>query len=198
MTSSLWLSLLGFSFVSSITPGPNNVMLLASGLNFGFPRSVPHMFGIAFGFVILLLVIGLGLGGLFVAFPALHRALAVLGAAYLVYLAWKVATGGEIAVGETRARPMTAYEAALFQWVNPKAWVMAITGMAFYVDPAHPIASVIGVAVAFGIVNLPCISVWAGLGASLRTFLADPRRRRIFNVAMGLLLLASVVPMVLE
>jgi len=189
-------ALMVFSFVSSITPGPNNFMLLASGVNFGFTRSIPHMLGIGVGFASLLLGVGLGLGALLVAYPGLHLALKVLGGAYLLYLAWRIATSRTMGNGkDDKARPMTFMEAAAFQWVNPKAWVMAVTAMAIYTDPQMPFGSVLLVTLAFALVNLPCVSSWTAFGLALRGFLSDPTRLKWFNIAMGVALALTLWPM---
>src|SRR3954468_20974623 len=112
-----------YAFVTSITPGPNNFMLLASGVNFGFWRTVPHMLGISVGFASLLIGVGCGLGAMLVAFPALHTSLKIAGGAYLLYLSWRIASSRSLATdGEAGARPMTLIESAAFQWINPKAW----------------------------------------------------------------------------
>ncbi|MDN2580328.1 LysE family translocator [Aquibium sp. ELW1220] len=195
MSLDLFAALVGFAFVSSVTPGPNNMMLLASGVNFGFRRTVPHMLGIGFGFASLLLGVGFGLGALLAAFPALHLALKIAGGAYLLYLAWRIATSRTLAEAGSASRPMSFSEAAAFQWVNPKAWVMAVTAMAIYTTPEAPVLSVLLVAAAFALVNLPSVSVWAGFGTALRGWLSDPVRLRWFNVAMGLLLVATLWPM---
>jgi threonine/homoserine/homoserine lactone efflux protein len=202
MTPDVFAALLLFAFVTSITPGPNNLMLMASGVNFGFARTVPHMLGIGAGFLSLLLGVGFGLGAVLAAWPPLHMALKAAGGVYLLYLAWRIAmartmapAGASDAQGEGRARPMSFLEAAAFQWVNPKAWVMAVTAMAVYASPQSPFVSVVVVAAAFALVNLPCVSSWAGFGVALRGFLADPVRLKWFNIAMGLLLVASLWPM---
>jgi threonine/homoserine/homoserine lactone efflux protein len=196
MLTDTLLALIAYSFVTSITPGPNNLMLLSSGVNFGFSRSIPHMLGIGIGFVVLLLAVGFGLGAVLSAFPALHTALKIAGSAYLLYLAWKIAMTRSVSGREGQnVRPLTFLDAAAFQWVNPKAWVMAVTAMAVYSDPRSPFVSVLLISAAFGIVNLPCISVWAGFGTALRGFLADPVRLKWFNIAMGLLLAATLWPM---
>jgi threonine/homoserine/homoserine lactone efflux protein len=195
MSLDLFAALVGFAFVSSVTPGPNNMMLLASGVNFGFRRTVPHMLGIGFGFASLLLGVGFGLGALLAAFPALHLALKVAGGAYLLYLAWRIATSRTLAEAGSASQPMSFAAAAAFQWVNPKAWVMAVTAMAIYTNPEAPVLSVLLVAAAFALVNLPSVSVWAGFGTALRGWLSDPVRLRWFNVAMGLLLAATLWPM---
>jgi threonine/homoserine/homoserine lactone efflux protein len=196
MSLDVFLALLAYAFVTSITPGPNNFMLLSSGVNFGFVRTVPHMLGIAIGFLVLLLAVGFGLGAVLTAFPALHTALKVAGSAYLLYLAWKIATSRSMSgKSEAGAQPLRFIDAAAFQWVNPKAWVMAVTAMAVYTDPARPFLSVVLIAVAFALVNLPSVSTWAGFGTALRGFLSDPARLKWFNIAMGLLLAATLWPM---
>lgn len=196
MTLDLFLALIVFAFVTSVTPGPNNFMLLASGVNFGFWRTVPHMAGIGVGFFVLLLAVGFGLGAVLVAVPALNLALKIAGGLYLVYLAWRIAMSRSLSgQGEDRARPMTFLEAAAFQWVNPKAWVMAVTAMAVYTDPQRPFVTVLIVGVAFALTNFPSVSVWAGFGVALRGFLSEPVRLKWFNIAMGLLLLATLWPM---
>ena len=192
----VFFALLVFAFVSSVTPGPNNLMLLASGVNFGFRRTVPHMAGIGFGFWLLLMAVGLGLGAMLSAFPTLHLALKIAGGAYFCYLAWRVATSRSMGSGGTaQSRPMTFLEAVAFQWINPKAWVMAVTAMAIYTDPQRPLLTVVLVAAAFAIVNFPSVSVWAAFGVALRGFLADPVRLKWFNIAMGVLLAATLIPM---
>jgi threonine/homoserine/homoserine lactone efflux protein len=196
MSADVLAALAVYAFVTSITPGPNNVMLLASGVNFGFWRSVPHMFGISAGFALLLVGVGLGLGALLAAFPALDTALKISGGAYLLYLAWRIAASRSLGKdGDANLRPMRFVEAAAFQWVNPKAWVLAVTSMAFYTNPERPFLSVALVVVVFTLVNLPSVSCWAGFGMALRGFLADPIRLRWFNVGMGALLVATLWPM---
>lgn len=196
MSIEAFLALLVYAFVTSITPGPNNLMLLTSGVNFGIARTVPHMLGISVGFLVLLLCVGFGLGAVLTALPALHTALKVAGAVYLLYLAWKIALSRSLSgKGEAKARPMRFIDAAAFQWVNPKAWVMAITAMAVYTNPVHPFISVALISVAFAVVNLPSVSVWAGFGTALRGFLSDPARLKWFNIAMGLLLAGTLWPM---
>ncbi|MET3660762.1 LysE family translocator [Aquamicrobium ahrensii] len=197
MTSDILFALAAYAFVSSITPGPNNFMLLSSGVNFGFVRSIPHMLGIGIGFVVLLLAVGFGLGAVLTAFPALHTALKIVGGAYLLYLAWKIAMSRSVeSGGDGSAQPMTFLQAAAFQWVNPKAWVMAVTAMAVFSNPANPFLSVVLISVVFGVINLPCVSSWAGFGMAMRGFLSDPMRLKWFNIAMGVLLAATLWPMV--
>ncbi len=197
MSLEAFTALIIFAFVTSITPGPNNLMLLASGVNFGFVRTIPHMLGIGGGFLSLLLGVGFGLGAVLTAFPSLHLALKLAGGAYLLTLAWRVAMSRQMGKAGDGAgsRPMTFLESAAFQWVNPKAWVMAVTAMAVYTNPEAPFLSVMLVALAFAAVNLPSVSSWAGFGTALRGFLSDPLRLKWFNIAMGLLLAATLWPM---
>jgi threonine/homoserine/homoserine lactone efflux protein len=195
MSADAFLALLIYAFVASVTPGPNNFMLLTSGVNFGFWRTL-HILGIATGFMTLLLATGFGLGAVLAAYPSLHLSLTIAGGAYLLYLALKIAMsrsmGGKY---EEKSRPMKFLEAAAFQWVNPKAWVMAVTAMAVYSNPERPFLSVLLITSAFSLVNLPSVSSWAGFGMALRGFLADPTRLKWFNIAMGVLLAATLWPM---
>jgi threonine/homoserine/homoserine lactone efflux protein len=197
MTLESFLALGLYSFASSITPGPNNLMLLASGVNFGFRRTIPHMLGIAFGFTTMLVLVGVGLGAALDLVPGLFVALKIACVLYLLWLAYGLATSGSLASGSARARPMRFIEAALFQFVNPKAWAMALTAMALYTHPDDYFMSVLVVAGMFGAINLPSVSTWAGFGVALRGFLSDPGRLKLFNRGMAALLLVSTVPFVL-
>ena len=185
-------ALAAFAFVSSITPGPNNLMLWASGMNFGFRATRWHLVGVNLGFSSLLLAVGLGLGTLFQRWPALSVVLRALGSAYLVYLAWRVANAGR-ASAVTSSRPLTFWEAVAFQYVNPKAWVMGVTAAGSFIPSTMPALSGAGALTAvFAVVNLPCITTWAAAGTGIGSLLTDDRRRRIVNGALGLLLLATV------
>ncbi len=196
MSADVFLALLAFAFVTSVTPGPNNLMLLSSGVTFGFRRTIPHMLGIGVGFVVLLLAVGAGLGGLLATLPWLYTALKIAGGLYLLYLAWRIATSGALGTtAGTGARPIGFFTAAAFQWVNPKAWVMAVTAMTAYTDPRWYVPTMLLVAAVFGLVNAPTVSTWAGLGSVLRTWLSDARRLRLFNVVMALLLVLSLWPL---
>jgi threonine/homoserine/homoserine lactone efflux protein len=193
MSYDLFLALLGFAFVTSVTPGPNNMMLLASGVNFGLRRTVPHMLGISLGHMLMVVVVGLGLSGIFHAEPRLMVALKVAAVGYMLWLAWKIAHAAAPGTADAAARPFTFLQAAAFQWVNPKAWAMALGAIAAYApepDPAR-IAIVAGV---FAAVNLPSVSVWAGAGQALRGCLSDPRKLSVFNWTMAVLLVLSLVP----
>jgi len=188
-----------FALVTSVTPGPNNMMLLASGVNFGFSRTLPHMFGISIGFFVLVLSVGFGLGSVFNAWPILYTVLRYAGAAYLLYLAWKIATSGPASDADsTRSKPLSFMSAALFQWVNPKAWIMAIGAISTYTPMQGYFTNVVVISAVFALINLPSVGIWAGFGSLLRNVLRDPVGLRIFNGVMAVLLVASLYPLFIE
>lgn len=196
MELGILVSLIGFAFATSATPGPNTLMLLASGVNYGFRRTIPHMLGIGVGFLALLLCVGFGLGALLEQMPTLYLVLKFAGGAYLVYLAWRIAVARSIGEGgKAGARPMSFVEAAAFQWVNPKAWVMAIAAMATFTNPDNLTLSTILVALVFFFVNIPSASIWTVCGAMLREWLSHPARLKAFNISMAILLVVSLWPM---
>lgn len=195
MTLEVVATLIAFAFVGQATPGPNTLMLLASGVNFGLLRTLPHIFGIALGFGTLLLAVGLGLGEVLKASPKLHIALKIAAGAYLLYLAWKIGTATSIRSGDSAGEPLTVLQAAGFQWVNPKAWFVAIGAMATYTNPENYTATMLMVAACFMIVLWPCALLWAGVGTALRTALDEPKRLRIFNITMGVVLALSLWPL---
>lgn len=192
MTADLLLALAGFAFVSSITPGPNNLMLMASGANFGLLRTVPHALGVAIGFTVMIVLVGLGLARLFEALPWARGALAMLSIGYLLFLAWKIANAAPPERAQVEGTPMTFLQAAAFQWVNPKAWTMALGAVTLYASGT--VWSVLAVAAIFGAINLPCISSWTLMGREMRRILTSPRRLRAFNWTMAGLLVASLWP----
>ncbi len=205
MPLDMFLALLLFAFVTSVTPGPNNLMLLASGVNFGLRRTVPHLLGVGLGFAVMMALVGLGVGQVLAAWPPVYSGLKVAGVAYLLWLAWKLAGAGAGAVrpedgggAVLHGRPMTFLGAAAFQWVNPKAWVMAVTATATYSVPERFTASAMLVALVFGAVGLPASGSWAVFGVWLRRWLAEPRIVRVFNVSMAVLLVLSLWPLVAE
>ena len=155
-------ALIGFAFVSSITPGPNNLMLMASGANFGFNRTVPHMLGISIGHSFMIIMVGLGLIQLFEAFPILHKIMTGLSVVYLLYLAWKIANAAPPKDGEASGSPLSFLQAAAFQWVNPKAWFMALTAITVYA-PEKSVPAITLVALVFAMTNLPSICTWTVL-----------------------------------
>jgi len=200
MDPELLVALAGFAFVMSISPGPGNFILLASGVNFGFLRSVPIVLGISFGFLSMVLAIGLGLGPLIQAYPAISIVLKVLCAVYVLWLAVKIARSSPAAnaADDRPDRPISFVQASLFQLVNPKAWAVALIVTVSYTTPADYVASLIAMIAVFAVVNLPTISLWALFGVGLRRLLSDPAKVRIVNVVMALLLVASMAPVVLD
>ncbi len=222
------LSLTTYAFVTSITPGPNNAMLFASGVNFGLRRTLPHILGVSLGYVFMQLALGLGVGLAFAAWPPLFTVLRLAGSAYMLYLAWRIANstpppapvpGGSSPAAldappasevssrslaarasssrpeASRARPMTFLQATAFQWVNPKAVMMCIGAASAFTPQDHPVLGVLVICAVFLVVNFPCVGAWAALGTALRGLLQDRARLRVFNVAMALLLVASLAPM---
>jgi len=186
--------LLGFALVSSVTPGPNNMMLMASGANFGFRQTVPHMLGVSIGFAIMIVLVGIGLIGLFEAWPYAMTVLKMVSAVYLVWLAWKIASAPPPANDKAgqKGQPMTFLQAAMFQWVNPKAWTMALTALAVYAG-TRSLGAVLVVAVIFGVINLPSVGVWAAMGQYLNRWLTGDATRKAFNWGMAALLVGSLL-----
>ena len=197
MPNDTLFALISFAFVMSFTPGPNNILLTASGVNFGFVRSIPHILGVKFGFVALLAACGLGLGLLFATYPTAQTMLKIAGAAYMLWLAWKVANAGSTAGPAAEPRPISFFQAAVFQWVNPKGVIAAVGAVALFVRPDTALADFLFLIFVFGLFTMLATCAWTAFGAALSTWLRDPRRARVFNIAMALLLVASIVPMVI-
>jgi len=198
MTYALIYGLTLFALVSSITPGPNNLMLLASGANFGVRRTVPHAAGVVLGFTFMIIVVGLGVAQAFQTFPWLHQVLTVVSIVYLLYLAYKIGSATPVLDNpEDAGTPITFWQAVAFQWVNPKAWTMSITAVTLYTPQPSTALHVIIVAVIFGAINLPCITCWMAMGVQMRRFFTTRNRLRVFNWTMAVLLVASILPALL-
>lgn len=174
-------------------------MLMASGANFGFRRTLPHMLGVAFGFMFMLLVVGIGLTQLFIRYPASYTVLRVVSLFYLLFLAWKIASASPVKTDaeDSASKPFSFLQAAAFQWVNPKAWIMSLTAISVYAGD-RSFTQVLIVTLVFGLVNIPSVSSWAVLGQQISRWLSTPTRLRTFNVTMAVLLVASLVPSLLE
>jgi threonine/homoserine/homoserine lactone efflux protein len=194
MNIELLTALMTFAFVSSVTPGPNNLMLMASGANFGIWRTLPHFLGVVFGFVLMLILVGTGLVQVFTLYPVSYEILRWFSIAYLSYLAWKIATSSSAST-QNRNKPLTSLQAALFQWVNPKAWAMALTAVTVYA-PSQSLAAVALIALICGLINMPSIFVWVLLGERMQHYLRGGIRLRVFNYSMAALLLASLYPVI--
>ncbi len=189
------LPLLGFVIVGTATPGPNNLMVLISGANWGLRPTIPHILGIAAGFPVMIVAVGLGLGLAFQAFPTLHDLLKYLAFAYLCWLAWKIAMAGRSEAKGRSGRPMSFLEAAAFQWVTPKAWAIVLAGVALYTtETGNKAVEITVIAALFGLVCIPNGIVWALFGSTISRLLDDDSWRRRFNIAMAILLVISTVP----
>lgn len=184
-----------YSLVTAVTPGPNNIMLTASGLNFGFRRSIPHILGVAMGFGLMVAIVGLGIGSVLANSPALFETIRVLGILYLMYLAWRIATAGVTPSEDGQGgRPLGFIGAALFQWINPKAWVITLSAVTSYTSSGSNLSLFLTLGLVYTIVSLPAVSAWAYMGSKLQGLAADARRIRWFNWSMALLLASSVIP----
>ena len=189
------LPLLGFVVASTVTPGPNNLMVLTSGANWGLARTMPHIIGISLGFPVMIVALGFGIGAVFDAAPWLETVLKYGAFAYLLWLAWKIAQAGRPEAKTAGAQPFTLLQAAAFQWVNPKAWALVLGGVALFVTgEGNRTFQIAMLAVLFGLVCLPNCVVWALFGRAISGFLGDDTRRRWFNIAMAVLLVVSALP----
>ncbi len=196
MSFEILIALMGFAFASSVTPGPNNLMVMASGANYGLRRTVPHVLGISLGHAFMVWMVGVVLLQVFDSYPALNLILKVLSTAYMLWLAWKIANAVPPEAKEVTGKPFTFLQAAAFQWVNPKAWFMAITAISAYAPQDRNIAiGALIVATAFAATNLPAVTIWAWIGVQVRRWLGTARRLRVFNVTMAVLLVGSLWPM---
>lgn len=195
MAHEIIMAFIAFAFVSSITPGPNNLMLMSSGANFGFRSSIPHLLGVVIGFAIMIELVGLGVMQLFDMAPISYDILKVLSIVYLLYLAFKIATSVDTGQLESNsdAKPFSFLQAALFQWINPKAWTMALTAVSVYA-PEQTLVSVTIISLLFAVVGFPCVISWIVLGQKMQTWLSKPEYLQKFNWLMAALLIASVVP----
>lgn len=200
MTSAAFLAtVLPFAIAMSFTPGPNNLMLASAGVRFGFARTVPHQAGIVAGFAIMVFCIGFGIAALIAAVPPLYRAMRIAGIAYILWLAWTIATAAPGGDAGGKRRPMGFVGAAAFQWINPKAWIMTVTALATHTSardgPAH---QVLLLAAAFAVVGAASSATWAAFGQLIRRYLTSPGRQVAFARIMALLLVASIGPVLFE
>lgn len=200
MTLESLAALIGFAFVMSISPGPGNFLLLTSGANFGFARSVPLVLGISFGFLSMVFAVGLGLGAVLETYPLIGKLLRLACAAYVLWLAWQISRSRSLGKeGEEQLdKPFSFIQAAGLQLLNPKAWTVALIVTVSYLTPEAGIAQLLLLIGVFAVVNIPSISIWALSGHGLRGFLAQGRRITVFNVAMAILLVVSMMPAILS
>jgi len=189
------IPLITFSIVSSVSPGPNNIMLMTSGANVGFIRTIPHMLGITLGFSLMVVLVGFGLIELFTAYPIMQQSLRIASMLYLLYLAVKIAKSKPMTNDASDYKPMSFLSAASFQWVNPKAWTMALTAISVYAASAE-LRDILLVSLIFGLVNVPSVSLWTTAGKQLQGILQAPAKIKVFNYSMAGLLVLSIVPMI--
>lgn len=188
-----------FAFVASLTPGPNNIMITTSGLNFGWRASMPHFWGICLGFPTMFLAVGFGLGFIFEQYPLLHTIIKILGVLYLLYLAWLTANAASISVDQSASKPLTFAQAALFQWINPKAWLAGTSAIAAYTQVGQNLKlQIISMALVFLLVAVVSVAIWLLMGVSLQKLINKPRLLRVFNITMALLLVISILPVIRE
>lgn len=193
------IPMLAFMVAAAFTPGPNNIMLAASGANFGFIRTVPHFIGVTIGFLALMLVVGLGLGVLFEQLPILQQIFRVAALAFILYLAWRIANSGRSQDQKSRSRPLNFWEASSFQLINPKGVVMAITVNASFISPdADYTVQFIVLVLAFTIITLLSVMTWAGFGLIIGRWINTDRRQNIFNIIMAGLLIMSILPVAFD
>ena len=198
VTLDIIMALMLFAFASSVSPGPNNLMLMSSGANFGFRKTLPHLIGVGLGFVLMLVLVGMGIMQVFDLYPASYLILKWCSVIYLIYLSYKVATAAQPKNSNSNnVKPFSFVQAVLFQWVNPKGWTMALTAIGIYA-PERDINSVMFVGIVFGLVMLPSISVWVIMGQKIHKLLSSMKRLRIFNGVMATLLIASLYPVLVN
>jgi threonine/homoserine/homoserine lactone efflux protein len=183
-----------FAFVSTFTPGPNNMMLMTSGANIGFIRTLPHVFGVIFGFSLMVFLVGIGATEVFRLFPGLHQILTWVCMAYLLYLAVKIGMSRP-AMSDQQYQPMSFLSAAMFQWVNPKGWSMALTAVSVY-NPSASLNGLLIVTLIFTLVNFPSTTSWVFAGQKISSVLKNQTHIRAFNVGMAVLLVGSTLLMI--
>lgn len=196
MTYELFLALAGFALGTVITPGPNNLMLMASGANFGFRRSIPHMLGVGLGFPLMILPVGLGVMQLFDLIPQLVVVMTVASVVYMLWLAWKLANAGAPGEGKAGGEPLTFLQASAFQWVNPKAWAMALGAITLYATD-RSLGAILWVCGTYVMMGCLSTTTWTVLGLQIRKVLTNPMRLRLFNWTMAAMLVASLLAAIL-
>ncbi|QFI38520.1 LysE family translocator [Moritella marina ATCC 15381] len=189
------IALMTFALVSTVSPGPNNIMLMTSGANVGFMRTIPHMLGIIFGFSLMVILVGFGLMGLFSSYPAVQQGLRIVSIFYLLYLAIKIATSKSMSSAAADYKPMSFLAAASFQWVNPKAWTMVLTAISVYAASTE-LQDILLVSLVFALITVPSVGLWTAAGKKLQSGLQVPHRIKLFNYSMAGLLVFSIVPMI--
>lgn len=190
-----YLPLILFTISASVTPGPNNTLILSSGINYGLKQSIPHLAGVATGFPLMIIAVGLGAGSVLTRFASLQLAMKIIGAGYLFYLAFRIASAPVRKLETSTAKPFSFMQAVLFQWVNPKAWMIAVGAVTTYTSASgHYFLQIMLIALIFILFGAPCTGLWLLFGTSLKKLLSNPVYLRIFNISMAVLLVASLIP----
>jgi len=187
-----------FCLVATITPGPNNMMLLSSGATYGFRRTSPHIIGIAVGSAIMSTLLGFSIANVASRLPGFYTTLHIVSSLYLLWLAWRIARSDGLREVKAGGRPLRVVDAAIFQWVNPKAWAIALGALAGFARPAHLVGDITVIVLVRTFVGLPSLSLWAGFGLVLKRYLKSPVALRAFNIGMASLLVLSLLPELLE
>ncbi|HEY4031106.1 MAG TPA: LysE family translocator [Caulobacteraceae bacterium] len=198
MNPTLFAGFMLFAVVSSITPGPNNLMMMASGWVFGLKRTVPHMAGVVLGFGVMTLAVGLGLAQVLKASPLLFTVLRWGAAAYILYIAFRMVTAKGPGIAVTGEKPMSFLGAVAFQWINPKAWVMALAAVGTYAEHDHFMIDVAIIAGCYMVINVPSALIWTGFGSGIRRWFKKPGHLKGFNWTMAAMLVASLYPLITE
>ncbi len=198
-SSTMLLSIASFTLAGTMTPGPNNIMMLSSGLTYGYRKTLPHMMGVMLGFSLMVVCVGLGIGAVFELFPMIFTVLKVVGVAYLFWMAYKIASSkGDIETSKS-SKPFTFLQALTFQWINPKAWVMAITStLSFVTNPQRSLEQVLVIAFIYMLSGFISTNSWTLGGVYLKKFIKNTLHVRIFNITMAILIVLSVLPVIFE
>ena len=195
------IEILFFAFATSITPGPNNIMVFNAGINYGFCKTIPHILGICLGFPIMLICVGLGMGSFFEKYVMLHKLFKIGAALYLIFIAWKIANTNNIRLSgctNNKVGPISFWQASLFQWINPKAWIMAVVAVSTYTTIGGNYYEIVRIAFIFIIVSFPCVSAWTIVGQYIRKFVTKEKYLKCINITSGLLIIMSLLPILIH
>ncbi len=198
MSADSLLALVAFAFATLWTPGPNNILLANSGATYGFRRTIPHLIGVSWGFPFMMFCVAVGLGEAFRAEPALREGLRYVGTGVMLWIAWKVASAGRAKAEGGRGRPWRFHEAVAFQWINPKAWSMSVGVASAYMAGARPVLEAASISSVFVLIGMGSAAGWCAFGAAIRRWLSTDARLRAFNVAMGGLVAASAIYILID
>lgn len=200
MTFSALISFIIYSFVTSVTPGPNNIMLISSGISFGFKRTIPHILGIGFGFGLMVTLVGLGIGSILTSSKIFYEFIKIIGIFYLLYLTYQIYISDSVNVDNDlkNHKPLTFIQASLFQWVNPKAWIMTMGAVTTYTSSSSTIFIFLLIGLLYGLISIPSVGIWAYIGDKLQLLIHDKKKVSFFNKLMALLLLFSIINPLIE